>query len=360
MSCETEIAKQFQGLSVLESQSCVLTLDLLDKHNLLRNVDSIEEVNSSIVKMILATDMVCHFNLQDNVSTLFEIVNFKSDKSKARSVLEKTTTIDIKELQIKPLWDDSGITPFSYFKEHYFKAKISDTIIAENTTALSPEERLMMCKILIHAADISNPCRPWAVFQQLSLLVCVEFFRQGEEENKLGLPVSPNMDSQKASPSTINVGFIDYIVKPYFEALCQLFPKCQPFLANCSNNRGEWLKLSTKEIKLTPTEKLLSQVTIAAGTVNIPDNYICNNVQQTLSRSVSFQDSLVTPSSWVSPALDRTYNRRKSEGTAAISRKLRKTSQRSSISLSTTSNPLSRRSSEETYTSQLKMVSFFN
>ncbi|OBZ80213.1 putative 3',5'-cyclic phosphodiesterase pde-4, partial [Choanephora cucurbitarum] len=244
ISCETEKAKRFSNLSVLESYSAVMTLDLFDKHDFLRNIEtrskkiSKENVymtkdsfSSGVVKMILATDMFCHFTLRDNITALKDKIDHHHHH----------------ENQLKPLFDHKE-DPYVYFKEHYFNSETPNSVFENDEDAdLNQEQRLMMCNILIHAADISNPCRPWNVYQQLSRLVCLEFFRQGDVERELGLPVSPQMDRNKANPSKVNVGFIDFIVRPYFESLCQLFPKAEELVDRCDQNREEWVQLSWEE-----------------------------------------------------------------------------------------------------------------
>ena len=48
-----------------------------------------------------------------------------------------------------------------------------------------------LCGMLIHAADLSNPCRPPELAKRWAGLVLEEFFNQGDIEKELGLPVSP-------------------------------------------------------------------------------------------------------------------------------------------------------------------------
>ncbi|KAI8389494.1 hypothetical protein BD560DRAFT_320114 [Blakeslea trispora] len=314
-ACETEKSKRFNNLSVLESYSAVLTLELFDKHDFLRNIETKskkisknnvymtkDSFSSGIVKMILATDMYCHFTLKDNIYAL---------KSKIDSHHKE---------DLKPLFDQDQ-DPYNYFKEHYFSSETpTSTINNDEKADLNQEQRQMMCNILIHAADISNPCRPWNVYQQLSRLVCLEFFRQGDAERKLDLPVSPQMDRNKANPSKINVGFIDFIVRPYFEALCQLFPKTEELIDRCDQNREEWVQLSwekapdpndtsipsAKESLGGDIEEEMKQMTVAPGSVNIPPS-VEQDVKQrimSMNRSVSFnhqefaekcRDWLLTP-----------------------------------------------------------------
>ncbi|KAI8640978.1 hypothetical protein BD408DRAFT_444684 [Parasitella parasitica] len=356
VSCKTERALRYNNLSVLESHSSTIALQLFEKHNYLRHVESksqefgcpitLQDFKSSIVQMILATDMVCHFTLKDNIAVLHDKIKRASQMQHLKSAL-------------KPIFSKHD-NPFEYFKQrHFSQAMPTATTTVTDTSVLNKKERLMMCNILLHAADVSNPCRPWPVFYQQSRLVCVEFFRQGERELSLGLPVSPNMDQTIANPSKINVGFIDFIVNPYFEALSELFPKCIELVHACTRNRQEWLDLSTETISdvhgIPSVETTLGTfpMTIAAGTVQIPDSVVQerNRLLLALKRSASsnnVQQFLATP---LMPAM-----RRKSEevGSVGMLRQIHHT--RSS---SITKN---RRKSEELSTymlNQPKIVSFF-
>ena len=48
-----------------------------------------------------------------------------------------------------------------------------------------------LCANLLHAADLSNPCRPWPLAEAWATAVLEELFRQGDAEARLGLPLSP-------------------------------------------------------------------------------------------------------------------------------------------------------------------------
>jgi hypothetical protein len=60
-------------------------MDLLTKHKLLRRIDHAStavglpttepEFRTAIIKMILATDMIFHYELQENLANLLEIIN---------------------------------------------------------------------------------------------------------------------------------------------------------------------------------------------------------------------------------------------------------------------------------------------
>lgn len=275
-----------------------------------------DELRASIVQMILATDMTCHFSLKENIFILHDIIRQRCKPNHQKLARQNCSSSLMDETynDLSPLFPRSQ-DPFLYFKQHHFIPSASTSVQGKQYTTISPplflnqQERLLMCQILIHAADISNPCRPWPIFHQLSLLLCVEFFRQGEEELSLGLPVSPNMDPQVASVSAINVGFIDFIVLPYFEALAELYPKSKKMVAVCKKNRDNWFKkVSTTgsevldaigkhitSVNVALGGPIQSQGTAAADTVVIPEHKLWHSQKRNsnhdvllLHRSVSF------------------------------------------------------------------------
>lgn len=70
----------------------------------------------------------------------------------------------------------------------------------------NPELRHFILQIALKCADISNPCRPWDVSRKWSLKVCDEFFRQGDYERQLGLPVTDICDRYNNTVPKIQTG----------------------------------------------------------------------------------------------------------------------------------------------------------
>uniref|UniRef100_A0A914V6H4 Phosphodiesterase n=1 Tax=Plectus sambesii TaxID=2011161 RepID=A0A914V6H4_9BILA len=96
---------------------------------------------------------------------------------------------------------------------------------SEPATAYSSEESLgedeppsniRLMQILIKCADISNPCRPWRLSQEWSYRASTEFFSQGDEERRLGLPVTSFCDRTATSIPKIQSGFMEFVAKPLF------------------------------------------------------------------------------------------------------------------------------------------------
>jgi hypothetical protein len=73
-----------------------------------------------------------------------------------------------------------------------------------------------------------------------------EFFKQGDEEARRGLPISMFMDRKTTIVSKCQIGFIDYIVTPLYEVWDGYMNKNGklPALENLSNNREYWKKFT--------------------------------------------------------------------------------------------------------------------
>nr|CAD7596689.1 unnamed protein product [Timema genevievae] len=79
------------------------------------------------------------------------------------------------------------------------------------------EDRHFILQIALKCADISNPCRPWDVSRKWSQKVCEEFFRQGDYERQLNLPVTSLCDRHSTSIPKIQAGFFRFVVSPLVE-----------------------------------------------------------------------------------------------------------------------------------------------
>mmetsp|Transcript_7519 Transcript_7519/g.8438 ORF Transcript_7519/g.8438 Transcript_7519/m.8438 type:complete len:92 (-) Transcript_7519:100-375(-) len=81
----------------------------------------------------------------------------------------------------------------------------------------SPEaagETLELLGAIVHAADISNPCKPRAMMLYWTQRVVEEFWAQGDEEMRLNIEVSP-MCSRAVGEESIpkqQLGFLDFIM----------------------------------------------------------------------------------------------------------------------------------------------------
>ncbi|NP_001096444.1 calcium/calmodulin-dependent 3',5'-cyclic nucleotide phosphodiesterase 1A [Xenopus tropicalis] len=89
------------------------------------------------------------------------------------------------------------------------------------STLQQPEgiDKAKAMSLILHAADISHPAKPWDMHLRWTNLLMEEFFRQGDKEAALGLPFSPLCDRKSTMVAQSQIGFIDFIVEPTFTLL---------------------------------------------------------------------------------------------------------------------------------------------
>merc|ERR1712187_547185 len=75
------------------------------------------------------------------------------------------------------------------------------------------------------------------------MLVVDEFFAQGDEEKRLGIPVGMLNDRNKVNRAGSEHGFINFLVAPLMYPTVGLFPGLHPMLAQMCVNMEEWKKL---------------------------------------------------------------------------------------------------------------------
>ena len=68
--------------------------------------------------------------------------------------------------------------------------------------------RQFMLQIALKCADISNPCRTWNISRLWSYRACEEFYRQGDRESELNIPVTPIFDRNGISVAKVSPNFL--------------------------------------------------------------------------------------------------------------------------------------------------------
>jgi len=94
----------------------------------------------------------------------------------------------------------------------------------EGTTAYKESSELLM-RAVLHISDISNPAKPREIALKWTERCMTEFFRQGDKEKELQLPVSPQCDRDTTFIPASQIGFIEYVVMPSFQAIAVALPE---------------------------------------------------------------------------------------------------------------------------------------
>ena len=79
-------------------------------------------------------------------------------------------------------------------------------------------ERLLVLEMCIKLADINGPCKRRDIHVQWTNRIAEEFYEQGDEEQRLGLPISPYMDRKNAQLAKLQESFINHLVAPLCSA----------------------------------------------------------------------------------------------------------------------------------------------
>ncbi len=184
---KNELAIRYNDLSILENMHISETFRLINQNNdcnIFLGVDSniYKDMRKKMISCVLSTDMTFHSKHLTFMKKIIEIN--KNNKNK----------------------NDDNIN---------YNQKYMD--------------------LIVHAADISNPTKPFNIYIKWAKLVLEEFFQQGDREKVLGIPCSN--DRKKVKLNLAQISFIDYVVAPFISLYITLFPKLKFFHDNTISNR---------------------------------------------------------------------------------------------------------------------------
>uniref|UniRef100_A0A8C5HSP0 Phosphodiesterase n=1 Tax=Gouania willdenowi TaxID=441366 RepID=A0A8C5HSP0_GOUWI len=203
----SELAILYNDTAVLESHHAALAFQITtkdDKCNIFKNMERNEyrTLRQAIIDMVLATEMTKHFE---------HVNKFVNSINKPLAALE-----------------ESG---------------------GENFTVLTtPENRILVKRMLIKCADISNPCRPLELCIEWAGRISEEYFAQTDEEKRQGLPVvMPVFDRNTCSIPKSQISFIDYFITDMFDAW-DAFADLPNLMQHLDNNFKYWKGLDERKL----------------------------------------------------------------------------------------------------------------
>jgi hypothetical protein len=207
-----DFALTYNDRSVLENMHVAEAFRLLKKkhHDIFQNLPKEErrEVRQTIISMVLATDMSQHLKYSSDLEA-----SIKAKK-------------------------ENGV---------WFKTE-------------SYEDRLVCLNMALHVGDLGNPAKPLRIYLEWTERVVEEFFRQGDREKELGIPISPMMNREKPNVEKSQIGFMDYVINPLFKLWSQLIPdESQCCLDNIKFNRQHWESQLASAAATTPEKQASSE-----------------------------------------------------------------------------------------------------
>ncbi|KAJ3035521.1 High affinity cAMP-specific 3',5'-cyclic phosphodiesterase 7A [Rhizophlyctis rosea] len=141
-------------------------------------------------------------------SSIFEMMH-NNDEYDVLSSLPLDTRKTVREFVISMVMATDMSQHFDWIGK--FKTKLTGTGFNFDN---KPDRKLVL-NVAIKCADINNPAKPLEGCRRWTEMIMEEFFMQGEEEKRKGVPVSPMMDREKTDiPKCQIVSIAD------FENLC--------------------------------------------------------------------------------------------------------------------------------------------
>ncbi|XP_006817485.1 cGMP-inhibited 3',5'-cyclic phosphodiesterase 3B-like, partial [Saccoglossus kowalevskii] len=101
-----------------------------------------------------------------------------------------------------------------------FNAKVNDSD-AQGIDWSAEPDRLLVSQMCIKLADISGPTKYKNLHINWTYRISEEFYEQGDEEARLGLPISPYMDRRSPQLAKLQETFINHLVAPLCNAYGQ-------------------------------------------------------------------------------------------------------------------------------------------
>jgi cAMP-specific phosphodiesterase 4 len=214
-----ELALRYNDKSPLENMHCakLFTLCSLPDSNIFMNLpkDQFKEIRKNCIEMILHTDMVVHFAMVKDLTMLYQM----------NSEMFDATDLDaLPDLQEAELFRNG-------------------------------DNKKLIMNLVLHSADVSNPCKGWSICETWAYLVLDEFFAQGDQEKMMGLPVQMLNDREKVNKPNSQIGFIEFVVAPLIAAEVRLFPDLYELGDNLGNNLEEWSNVWIRDCLPSEEEK---------------------------------------------------------------------------------------------------------
>ncbi|CAD8199035.1 unnamed protein product [Paramecium pentaurelia] len=217
-----------------------------------KEIGKLTKLDYSILLLSAAAHDVDHpgFNNIFLNNTRHELAMTYNDKS---SLEQHHAATLFKYIRDTELFANFSLQDFKYFREKSISMILSTdnamhgkdfnklkARLASNDFDPGNKDKGICFDTLLHAADISNPFKPIKNYEQWTFRVLGEFWQQGDKEKDLGLPITMLCDRRTTNVAKSQIGFIDFMVLPYYNTLQQIIPVLAEFMEQISENKRYW------------------------------------------------------------------------------------------------------------------------
>ena len=198
-----------------------------------------------------STDIAITYNDISVLENFHAATLFKTIRKTENNIFDKLTTIDYKIIRKRMISEILATDMANHAKVvSLIKSKISLNeskeyklnLISGNDQTLNEEQQTLL-DFMLHLADLAHNTKLFDISKKWVELLSEEFWRQGDLEKELNLPVSFLCDRDEINIPQSQKGFISGYIIPTFESLVTIFPTLRYTLDNANNNLKEWQKL---------------------------------------------------------------------------------------------------------------------
>eukprot|EP01062_Namystynia_karyoxenos_P018945 TRINITY_DN17083_c0_g1_i1.p1 TRINITY_DN17083_c0_g1~~TRINITY_DN17083_c0_g1_i1.p1 ORF type:complete len:1480 (+),score=441.93 TRINITY_DN17083_c0_g1_i1:106-4545(+) len=119
----------------------------------------------------------------------------------------------------------------------------------------------LIVTMLLKAADISNPTKPFDISRKWAHSVTEEFYMQGDmERDAHGAVENPMMDRAKNNEmASGQVGFINFVCVPYYDLIARHWPQLKHLCEALAANRATWQDILATQTHLASGRDLCNR-----------------------------------------------------------------------------------------------------
>lgn len=280
VNAKTNMALTYNDISCLENfHACKLfTVAKMPENNIFEKItnDDYKLIRKRIIPMILATDMFNHKKVMDCIYNTIKDIN---DADGSSFIYNKDKIISEKDSQELNQKIDSFFKKFDEKDEKSAKSK--------------HDNQQAFLDYFIHAADLAHNTKSFKLSIKWVELLSEEFWKEGDIEKQMGLPVNDLCDRQRTDVPKSQVGFIKFMIVPTFIDMVNVFHSLMYMIDNAESNKDIWANIQQQNRKRgwTPPKINSNDSTKLNSGNKLKDNKIVckGNLNKSLSKSTEIK-----------------------------------------------------------------------